>query len=90
MLQPFLAFTFSFQPHSAHNMLVLMLESHFKNLQIIPDFVGLESTMEIVVKYGCTTCLLIMYNRWTLTLIRVEVANHVLLVLGVFGSLVST
>ncbi len=78
--------------HIMHiNMLVLMLDPHFKNLQIIPDFVGLEWIVKIVVEYDYRVlllALLIAYNRLTLTLIRVEVASHVLLILGVFGSLV--
>ncbi len=74
-------------------MLVLMLGTHFKNLQIIPNFVGLESAVEFVVEYDCEVLLLVLlivYNRLTLTLIRLEVASHVLLILGVFGSLIST
>ncbi len=49
--------------------------------------------MEIVVEYESEILpliLLIVYNTLTLTLIIVEVASHVLLILGVFGSLVST
>jgi hypothetical protein len=47
--------------------------------------------VKIVVEYDYRVlllALLIAYNRLTLTLIRVEVASHVLLILGVFGSLV--
>jgi hypothetical protein len=32
VLKPLLAFISSFQPHAAHNMLVIMLNSQFKNL----------------------------------------------------------
>jgi hypothetical protein len=49
--------------------------------------------VEIVVEYESEILpliLLIVYNTLTLTLIIVEVASHVLLILGVFGSLVST
>jgi hypothetical protein len=69
-----------------------MLDLHFKNLQIILDFVGLELVVEIVVEYDhevLLLVLLIVYSRLTLTLIRVEVTSHVLLMLGVFGSLIS-
>jgi hypothetical protein len=48
--------------------------------------------MEIVVEYESGILLLILlfvYNTLTLTLIIVEVTSHVLLILGVFGSLVS-
>jgi len=48
--------------------------------------------MEIVVEYESEILLLILlfvYNTLTLTLIIVEVTSHVLLILGVFGSLVS-
>jgi hypothetical protein len=49
-------------------MLVLMLDHHFKNLQIIIDFVGLESIVEIVVEYDYKALLpplLIVYNWLT-------------------------
>ncbi len=45
VLKLFLAFASSFQPCHAHNMLVIMLVPHFKNLQLIGDYVGLELAM---------------------------------------------
>jgi len=44
-LKLLLAFASSFQPRHAHNMLVIMLDPHFKNLQLIGDYVGLELAM---------------------------------------------
>jgi hypothetical protein len=44
-LKLFLAFASSFQPRHVHNMLVIMLGPHFKSLQLIGDYVGLELTM---------------------------------------------
>jgi len=54
MLKSFLAFAFSLQPPSAHNMLVLMLDPCFKNLRLIRNYVRLEVVMEIVIEYDCT------------------------------------
>jgi hypothetical protein len=91
--KPFLAFTSSFQPQIANNMLVLWWTPQFKNLQVIIDIVGLELVVEIVAQYDYEILLfllLIVCNRLTLAPIKAEVASHVLLTLGIFGSLVST
>jgi hypothetical protein len=45
VLKVLLAFASSFQPCHAHNMLVIMLDLRFKNLQFIGDYVGLELAM---------------------------------------------
>ncbi len=45
VLKFFLAFASSFQPHHVHNMPVNMLDPHFKNLQLIGDYVGFELAM---------------------------------------------
>jgi hypothetical protein len=50
----FLAFAFSLQTRSAHNMLVLMLDPCFKNLQLIRNYVRLEVVMKIVIEYDHT------------------------------------
>jgi hypothetical protein len=66
LLKPFLAFAFSLQLQSAHNMLVLMLDPCFKNLQLIRNYVELEVVMEIVVEYDRTILmplLLTVYNN---------------------------
>jgi hypothetical protein len=34
-----------------HNVLILMFDLHFKNLQFIGDYVGLELTMQVATKY---------------------------------------
>jgi hypothetical protein len=44
-LKLFLAFASSFQPRHVHNILVIMLGPHFKNLQLIGDYFGLELAM---------------------------------------------
>jgi hypothetical protein len=51
VLKPFLAFVSSFQPRHVHNMLVFMLEPHFKNLQSIKNYVGLELAMQVATNY---------------------------------------
>ncbi len=66
VLKPFFAFASSIQFQSAHNMLVLMLDPCFKNLQLIQNYVGLEVVMEIVVEYDRTILmplLLTVYNN---------------------------
>jgi len=45
VLKVFLAFASSFQPCHAHNVLVFMFDPHFKNLQLIKDYVSLELAM---------------------------------------------
>jgi hypothetical protein len=51
VLNTFLAFASSFQPHAIHNMLILMLDPQFKNMWLIYDFASFESTMQVVVEY---------------------------------------
>jgi hypothetical protein len=51
VLKPFLAFASSFQTCHAHNVLVFMLHPHFKNPQLIKDYVGLELAMQVAVDY---------------------------------------
>jgi hypothetical protein len=50
-LIPFLAFTFSYNASKAHNMLALMLDSHFKSFDVVKVFVGWAKVIQIVVKY---------------------------------------
>jgi hypothetical protein len=45
VLKLLLAFASSFQPRHAHNMLIIMFDQHFKNLQLIGDYVGFELAM---------------------------------------------
>jgi hypothetical protein len=45
VLKLLLAFASSIQPHHAHNMLVIMFDLHFKNLQLIGNYVGFELAM---------------------------------------------
>ncbi len=40
VLAPFLVFTFSYNASKAHNMLALMLDLHFKSLDVVKVFVG--------------------------------------------------
>jgi hypothetical protein len=51
VLKPFLAFASSFQSCHAHNMMVLMFDPCFKNLQFIRDYVGLELAMQVATNY---------------------------------------
>jgi hypothetical protein len=75
VLKLFLAFTFSFQPYNAHNMLVLILDPHFKSLQIIWDYVGVKVAMQIVIEYDHKVLILLLltiYKKLTLIAFIVE------------------
>jgi hypothetical protein len=66
-----------------------MLDPHFKSLQIIQNYMGLEVVVQIATKYDCEVLILLtMYNKLTPTPFIVE-PLHVLPKLGVFGSLTS-
>jgi hypothetical protein len=73
-------------------MLVFMLDSWFKNLQLIHDFVGIELAMQVVVEYECEILLLLLltiYNNLTLTYVDVEPGWSITLELCVFEALAS-
>jgi hypothetical protein len=50
-LTPFLAFTFPYNAIKAHNMLALMLDSHFKSFDVRKVFVEWAKVIQIVAKY---------------------------------------
>jgi hypothetical protein len=50
VLIPFLSFATTYILNKAHNMLVLMLDLHFKCKGVVKAFVGWEKVMEMVVK----------------------------------------
>ncbi len=45
MIAPFLAFSSTYITTKAHNMLTLMLDSHFKSLDVAKGFVGKEKVI---------------------------------------------
>lgn len=51
VLVPFLSFETTYTLNKAHNMLTLMLDPHFKCLDVVKTFVGWEKVMEMVVEY---------------------------------------
>ncbi len=53
VLTPFLAFSSSYINAKAHNMLVIMLDPHFKNMKVIWDYVGNMVVVNVVSKYDC-------------------------------------
>jgi hypothetical protein len=57
MLVPFLAFTSSYNVNKVHNMLTIMLDPHFKSLDVVKVFVGWAKVIQIVAKYGNKTLL---------------------------------
>jgi hypothetical protein len=51
ILTPFFAFSSTYITTKAHNMLTLMLDLHFKPLDVVKGFVGREKVIQMVVKY---------------------------------------
>jgi hypothetical protein len=51
VLKFFLAFASSFQPCHVHNMLVLIIDLHFINLEHIRDNANLELAMQVATNY---------------------------------------
>jgi hypothetical protein len=51
LLDPFLSFMLSLQPHKAHNMLAMMLNPHCKGLGLVILYVGKEMTFHIIDEY---------------------------------------
>jgi hypothetical protein len=73
-------------------MLVLKLDSWFKNLQLIHDFVGLDLAMQVAAEYDheiFILLLLIIYNNLTPTSMNVEHVGSITLEFGVFRGLAS-
>lgn len=90
VLKPFLAFASSFQHHAIHNMLVLMPNLQFKNLQFIYDFVGFELAMQVVVEYDYEIFMplqLIFYDNLTSIFVDVVLIGFVTFELDVSGVL---
>jgi hypothetical protein len=46
ILVPFLSFATTFTPNKAHIMLALMLDLHFKCLDVVKTFAGWEKIMD--------------------------------------------
>jgi hypothetical protein len=46
VLVPFLSFATTYIPNKAHNMFALMLDLHFKCLDVVKVFVGGEKIMD--------------------------------------------
>jgi len=51
ILAPFLVFTSLYNASKAHNMLALMLDVHFKFLDVVKAFVGRAKVIQIVAEY---------------------------------------
>jgi hypothetical protein len=59
-LDSFFAFTSSYNASKVHNMLALMLDSHFKSFDVVKVFVGWAKMIQIMVKYDSKTLLQLM------------------------------
>jgi len=51
VLDPFISFMLSFQPHKAHNMLAIMLNPHCEGLGLVILYVGKEMALQIIDDY---------------------------------------
>jgi hypothetical protein len=54
-LVPFLSFAFTYSVSKVHNMLVLMLDLHFKCLNVVKTFLRRAKVIQIVAKYDIMT-----------------------------------
>ncbi len=59
-LAPFLAFASNYNASKAHKKLALMLDPHFKLLNVMKTFVGWEKVIQMVAKYDNKTLLLLL------------------------------
>jgi hypothetical protein len=50
-LKPFLEFLKSFDFYQIHNLLALMLDPHFKSLQVMKSFVGHNNAICLTIEY---------------------------------------
>jgi len=70
VIKPFFLFLKTFDPHSVHNMLAIMLDPHFKYLQMVENFVGLGATICLAFEYDTKTrisLLIACFDRLNLT-----------------------
>jgi len=51
VLEPFLSFLVAPHTHKAHNMLAKMLDSHFKGLGLVIQYVGKEGVFQVASDY---------------------------------------
>jgi hypothetical protein len=58
-LQPFLSFLNGFDK-KGHNMLALMFDQRFKNMQLVVNYLGCENTFSLVVEYDAFLLLLLL------------------------------
>jgi len=51
VIKPFFLFLKTFDPHSVHNMFAIMLDLHFKYIQIIENYVSLGVIICLIFEY---------------------------------------
>ncbi len=93
VLKPFLAFASSFRPCHVHNMLILIFDLCFKNLELIRDYVNLELAMQVAANYDqkiLMPLLLTIYHASTPNSTTITSITSTEVELGVFGSLTFT
>jgi hypothetical protein len=64
-LAPFLSFATTYTPTKAHNMFVLILDLHFKCMDVVKTVVGWAKVMEMVVEYDIKSFILFVVASFT-------------------------
>ncbi len=68
VIKPFLDFLMSLDAHQVHNMMVIMLDTHFKALRIVESLVGCENVIQLTFEYDAKVVILLLMvylNCWT-------------------------
>ncbi len=62
MIKPFLQFLMAFDFHQVHNMLALMLDPHYKSLQVVENYVGCGNAIRLAFEYDLKKVIPFMMN----------------------------
>ncbi len=64
VLNPFLSFIVYFQPAKAHNMLAMMLDSSYKGVKLVIQYVSKEKVLQIASEYDCQVLFLFLVRAY--------------------------
>jgi len=60
VIKPFLDFLRSFDAQQVHNMMLIMLDTHFKALQIVESLVGCRNAIRLTFEYDAKVVILLL------------------------------
>jgi hypothetical protein len=60
VIKPFLDFLRSFDAQQVHNMMVIMLDTHFKALRIVESLVGCRNAIRLTFEYDAKFVILLL------------------------------